>query len=72
MSTDTAQNLLRDDDNIIIVLSSIKGMKQQELTEKYYSIINKKYDNRYTELEIEQWKRFYLDALKHQIIKELR
>ena len=72
MSTDTAQNLLRDDDNIIIVLSSLKGMKQQELTEKYYSIINKKYDSRYTELEIEQWKRFYLDALKHQIIKELR
>lgn len=72
MSTDTAQNLLRDDDNIIIVLSSLKGMKQQELTEKYYSIVNKKYDSRYTELEIAQWKRFYLDALKHQIIKELR
>lgn len=72
MSTDTAQNLLRDDDNIIIVLSSLKGIKQQELTEKYYSIVNKKYDSRYTELEIEQWKRFYLDALKHQIIKELR
>ena len=72
MSTDTAQNLLRDDDNIIIVLSSLQGTKRQELTEKYYSIVNKKYDSRYTELEIEQWKRFYLDALKHQIIKELR
>ena len=71
MDKTTAQSLLQDDDNIIIVLSSVQGIKKQELTEKYYNIVNKKYDKRYTSEELARWKKFYLDALKVQIIKHL-
>lgn len=67
----TAINLLRDNDNIIIVLASLSGLKRTELTEKYYTIINKKYDSRYTPEEMIRWKEFYLEALKLQIINEL-
>ena len=71
MDKTTAMRLLRDSDNIIIVLASLSGLKRTELTEKYYTIINKKYDSRYTPEEMERWKEFYLEALKLQIINEL-
>ena len=69
MTKTTAINLLQDYDNFIIVIDSIEGAAGRELRERYYNIINRKYDKRYTEEELQKWKQFYMDALRVKILK---
>ena len=71
MTKTTAINLLQNYDNFIIVIDSIEGAAGRELRERYYNIINRKYDKRYTADELEKWKRFYMDALSVKILRHV-